>query len=509
MKKILLLILTIISMTVMADSYDENNYQPTINTIKLDKTNLPIVFINTQKQVIHKDWRIAVRMKIINNSSGINYGDTISYPDQTIDYDGWIGIRYRGNTSFNWSDKKPYNFKTLKTSDINGEKQKISLLGMPKDNSWILLAPFADRSMLRDVLVFQLARPYFDYTPNCRYCELILDGIYYGIFILTESVSKGKNRLNLDDPGESGDKLTGGYQLQIDRDDEPHFTSNFIAVDSYGKPYTAYNEIYFQYKHPDFEEMTAAQIEYIQQRINLMENTLASENFTDQNTGYEKYLDPLSFIDQQLSQEFSGNIDGYRLSTNIYKKRDSVDPRFKTALWDFNLAFGNSSAANATETDFWRYQNNYFTNYNCYNKVPFWWMRLMEDPSYVIKLKERWVQYRKENYTIDNIYNKIDSITSFLKEYDALERNNNAWKMFNNSTYDMEINNIKTWINKRIAWMDEQLEYNDYSNIEFPTGKQNKKIIGYYTLQGVQLNFPKEGIIIIKYQDGSTRKIKL
>ena len=65
----------------------------------------------------------------------------------------------------------------------------------------------------------------------------------------------------------------------------------------------------------------------------------------------------------------------------------------------------------------------------------------MEDPSYVIKLKERWVQYRKENYTIDNIYNKIDSITSFLKEYDALERNNNAWKMFNNSTYDMEINN--------------------------------------------------------------------
>ena len=76
----------------------------------------------------------------------------------------------------------------MKTADVNGEKQKTELLGMPKDHTWLLQASYGDRSMLRDVLVFQLARPWFDYTPRCRYCEMVLDGMYYGIYILTESI---------------------------------------------------------------------------------------------------------------------------------------------------------------------------------------------------------------------------------------------------------------------------------------------------------------------------------
>ena len=513
-RKFVLLLFCIISLPLQADSYDPDNYKPEIDTTKIEKTNLPIVFIDTrcggeETQAIHKDWRIAARMKIISNADGTNYGDTIAHPDQTVDYEGWIAIRYRGNTSFNNSLKKPYNFKTMKTADPDGDKLKTELLGMPKDNTWVLLAPYGDRSLLRDVLVWQLARPYFDYTPRCRYCELVLDGIYYGIFVLAENIRKGKYRLNLDDPGLSGDELTGGYQLQIDRNDEPCFISKYKAVDSNGNAYSAYYQIYLQYKHPDYEEMDPVQIEYIQQRVEQMEDALASDDFTNPDTGYRQYLDPMSFIDQQLSQEISGNVDGYRLSTNIYKHRDSQDPRFKTALWDFNLAFANSNATNAKDTDFWRYQNTYLTNYNAFNKVPFWWMRLMEDPAYVTLLKERYAQYRNENYTIKHIEATIDSITTLLSTDGALERNNTTWKMFKSSTYDMQIDQIKQWIRSRIEWMDLQLDY-DPSGIIMPSADFNKRIVGYYTLKGERIKTPSHNtIVIVRYSDGTARKIKM
>ena len=514
---LVLALLSFYSSNVIADSYDPANYPPPIGDMKIERTNLPIVFIDTRcgesnTNAIHKDYRIAARMKIINNKDGINYGDTLAYPSQTVDYDGWIAIRYRGNTSFNWSPKKPYNFKTMQTNDPEGKKLKTKLLGMPKDNSWVLLSSYGDRSLLRDVLVFQLARSYFDYTPRCRYCEMILDGIYYGIFILTENIRQSEHRLNLDNPGESGDALTGGYQLQIDRDDEECYTSKYLAVDSLGRTYSAYNKIYFQYKYPEYDELLPVQKEYIHHQIDLMEDVLASKDFTNSETGYRKYIDEMSFIDQQLSQEFSGNVDGYRLSTNIYKRRDSVDPRFKTALWDFNLAFGNSNAANATGTDFWRYQNSYFTNYNAYNKVPFWWMRLMEDPAYVKQLKDRWSQYRQENYSNEHIEATIDSITTLLREEGALERNNTVWNMFKSSTYEMEINNLKQWINRRVAWMDKQL--NDESSAaikgiqEEHNGLLEKRIIGYYNLSGAKLSRPKSNsIVIVKYSNGTTQKM--
>ena len=206
------------STPLLADSWSEGNYPPDDKSIVIGETNLPIVFIDTRNgstdaNPIHKDFRVAARMKIISNAEGVNYGDTLAHPGQHIDYEGWVGIKYRGNTSFVLSDKKPFGFRTLKTNDVAGKKDNVEILGMPKDNNWVMLAPYHDRSLIRDVLTFELGRPYFEYTPRMRYCEVILDGIYYGIYIIGERVSKGKGRLNLETPGDSGDELTGDYQV--------------------------------------------------------------------------------------------------------------------------------------------------------------------------------------------------------------------------------------------------------------------------------------------------------
>ena len=521
-----LLLSAMMPLAAHADSYDANNYKPNkSSSIKISETNLPIVFLDTkcggsQTQVIHKDYRIAVRMKIIDNKNGINYGDTIAHPGQKVDFEGWIAVKYRGNSSFSNSKKKPYGFKTMETSDVDGKKLKTKILGMPKDNDWVLLAPYSDRSMIRDVLMYELARPYFEYTPRARHCELILDGTYYGVYIMTERVRKGKNRLNLDDPGDSGDELTGGYQLEVDRADEDHiYNSKYHTRDANGQEFWYNGNVNFQYKHPEYDEMEPShhvQRQYIENQIDKMEDALASSNFKDPETGYRKYIDVTSFIDFELSQEVALNVDGYRLSTNIYKRRDSVDPRFKTALWDFNIAFGNADYYSGDQTNFWIYQNGKI-DYTDPTKAPFWWSRMMEDPEYVKALKNRWAEYRHNTYRDEHITAVIDSLVNMLDAKGARERNCNAWKIWDENiwpvpnwrtvnTWEKEISNLKSWISKRIEWMDKQLEY-DPTGVVLPTAEMNKEIVGYYNLQGLQLPKPQSGIVIVRYKDGTSQKV--
>ena len=507
----------------VADEWDKNNYAPSDKSVTIGHTNLPIVFIDTRNggttpNIIHKDYRIPVRMKIINNANGINYGDTTTHAGQHADYEGWVGIKYRGNSSFKYSDKKPFGFKTLKTNDVDGKKEKVELLGMGKDNDWVMLAPFHDRSLIRDVLMFTLARPYFEYTPSMRYCEVILDGIYYGIYILGEKAGKGKFRLNLEDPGDDGDALTGDYHIQIDRNDEEHYyTSKYKGRYQNGNEMRLHNKVYYQYKFPEYDDMIPdhpKQLDYLHSQIDAMEDAFNSRNYTDPETGYRKYVDVQSFVDQLLSQEFCFNADGYRLSTNLYKRRDSVDPRFKTTLWDFNLAFGNNLYESIGKGT-WGFYNNTATEIACDNPIPFWWAKLMDDPAFVQQVKQRWYEYRLSNYAEANIMQTIDSLTALLGADGALDRNFQIWPTLNediwltpspprNNTYEKEINSLKDWIIDRMQWIDRQLGF-DPSGITLPQEKVGRQIEGYYTLHGIRTERPAHGPVIMRYNDGTSR----
>ena len=219
MKRVVILCAMALILSITSLAQSPTNYRPNNTKVKLDSTNLPIVWIEVDGVMIERNNRITARMKIIHNGNGmLNYADTVAHPNQNIDYEGYVGLRYRGNTSYSRSDKKPYSFRPLdKPLEEGGEKKKVDILGMGKDNNWALLAPYSDKSMMRDLLAFEISKPWMEYTPEGRYCELFLDGIYYGVYILSEVVSKGKTRLNLPDPGETDDELTGGYLVEVDR----------------------------------------------------------------------------------------------------------------------------------------------------------------------------------------------------------------------------------------------------------------------------------------------------
>ncbi len=469
------LLLMLLSLQAAANNMWDN-YKPSYNVlVRLESTNLPIVFINTDGQIIDRDERITARMQVLWNPGGLCYADTVAHPGQPVDYDGYIGLKWRGNSSFTLSEKKPMSVRPLdKPLEQGGKKKKVSLLGMGSDNDWALLAPFSDKTMMRDVLTMQLARGYFAYVPHMRFCEVVMDGTYYGVYILSERVGKGKHRLNLDDPELVDGEIDGDYHVEVDRPDEDYYyTSTYRPRRSSGSSIYG-RTITYQYKNPegeDFESLPEGTQDAINGAIKAMEDAFAATNYADPDNGYRSQIDPMSFADYILATELSGNVDGYRLSTNLYrysKKKAAklgTDTRWRTSLWDFNIAYGNANYNNGDRTDLWMYKLNDRSTSD-EQLVPFYWQRLMQDTAFTRQLGERWNHYRHHAYTTAHIMAAIDSMALELTSGGAVKRNQQAWanisryvwpNAYVGSTFDEEVTYLKTWIEDRLAWMDVQL----------------------------------------------------
>lgn len=513
-----------LSATALAQQSD--NYRGNLRdqNIKIEGSALPIVFLNVNHQTIQRDSYVLAEMRIVNGKS--NYSDTLAHPGQKTNYAGHIALKYRGNSSFNLSDKKPFAFKTLKTADLNGKKDKVKLLGMAKDNTWALLAPFSDKSMMRDVLTFELSRPYMDFTPHARYCELILDGTYYGIYILIERPTKGSGRLDLHDPGEDGD-LTGDFHVEIDRDDDPNYKSKYHPTCMYySSELTLSNkDIKYQYKDPeqeDFGKLPVGTQNAINAAINTMEESFRKVDYTGPE-GYRKQIDVTSWIGYLLATEFAMNIDGYRLSTNLYKYSDKraakegLDPRWKMTLWDFNIAYGNADYFEGDRTNIWQYEFNDRRGFNTTDSelVPFYWKKLMADTAFVSEVKQRWALYRQGNFTQQHIMQVVDSISSMLTRSGAIDRNQKAYEIigryvwpnfFVGQTYEQEIGYLKRFIENRLTFMDEQLGFDPSGIATVGSGKQ-PKLRRIYTIDGRPISRPQRGVNILKYSDGTSKKV--
>ena len=113
-KRVFLLVMAVFAMTGTAHAWSWWNYPPDDENVQVNSTNLPIVWLDVDGQIIDRYERITGRMKIIHNGEGqLNYADTVAHPGQHIDYEGYVAVRYRGSSSFNSSDKKPYSFRPL------------------------------------------------------------------------------------------------------------------------------------------------------------------------------------------------------------------------------------------------------------------------------------------------------------------------------------------------------------------------------------------------------------
>ena len=423
------------------------------------KSKLPIVVISTNGQTIPDEPKIQAEMGIIFHEDGSENFLT----DEFDHYHGYIGIERRGSSSAMFP-KKQY---AIETWDENGEDLETEIMLMPEEEDWILHAPYSDKTLMRNVLAYDLARDLGWYSSRVLYCEAVLNGVYQGVYIWMEKIKRDKNRVDvskLTEDENSGMDLTGGYIIKVDKFEGSN-TQGFYS--NYGSDSGDSKKVYYQYHYPAEDDITEEQKAYIQNYIHTLEDLIMADDY--RNNSYKDYLYLESFADYFIINEITKNVDGYRLSAYFYKNKDDKDPRLAAGpVWDYNLAFGNADYYEGYTREGWQWQ--YFRDVNYFHMAdpfhpPCYWFRLLNDPVFIQMVKDRWTELRQTLLHDDYFHNKIDSIRSHLGE--AVDRNYKKWPVLGmyvwpnyyiGATYDDEIYFLKEWIDDRMEWLDSAFE---------------------------------------------------
>ena len=423
--------------------------------LNFQSSHLPIVILDTDGTTIPDGPKIPATMKIVDNGTGaINF---VSGPFNG--YDGHIGIEMRGWSS-SVAAKKSYGIELW--NEV-GEEINASLLGLPAEQDWILSANYYDKSLLNNSLTYTLARRMGHYAVRHRHVEVVLNGQYIGIYVFMEKIKRDGDRVDiarLDSTDLSGDELTGGYIIKLDKADESDdgWTSDHPPASGEGQI-----DLFFDYPKPD--RIMPEQAAYIQAYVDSFENALAGPEFTDPIVGYRNFIETNTFVDLFILNELSRNVDGYRLSTYLHKDRNSNGGKLRIGpVWDYDIAWENANYCDGSEITGWAYEFGDVCGDDPW-QVPFWWERLLQDPVFTYELRCRWNELGSSTLSIDSLHHYCDSMGTYLGE--AIGRNFTAWPILGVAVWPNpqpvpldhagEINELKDFIQARWNWLDQAI----------------------------------------------------
>ena len=422
-------------------------------TIKITNTGLPIVRIDTKGQeVTRRDtWVPGATIRI-------------EMPDGTVNYEGTLSIKGRGNGTWDFP-KKPYSLKL-------DEKSKI--LGMNKNKRWILLANYKDRTLLRnDVCLWISKQTNLPYTVSGEFVELVWNGKHMGNYYLCEQIRIDKNRINIHDPNLT-EPEKGGFFMRIDAFlgyDDPKWADKGKDLGFWSTQY----KMPYIFKDPDEDangnmlSTSSAAYKYMYNYVQNMEAAIYKLKSDKNSSDWKQYLDPYTAVDFALIQEMTMNHDAYNTwpkngpkSTYLYK--DSAGVMCFGPMWDYDyhtftlygdFEYGNTTWNNTENQRLYQWEIMKMTN----KSGSYYFSDLKRNPEFKALLIERWntlkVVWKRdfENY-VDEVVEKIrvsESYNNNLWGYPS--RENGDWVL----TFDEAIQALKTAFNKRWTWIDQNI----------------------------------------------------
>ena len=315
--------------------------------------NVPVVYITTNngKSVTSKAKYTGGTFSMdADNVPGVE-----SIPEKTMQ------IKGRGHSTWK-KDKKPFSIKF---------DEKVSILGLPSNRDWVLLANYFDPTMSRNYIAFELARKLnFDFVPTTFPVQVIFNGKYIGMYCIGDKVEIAKSRVN---QTEHSDAVDRDYLIEV-RGYESGYRMGQSA-------FTAGLLREIAIKNPEPEEITPAQYKYISDYVKAANDAVVNLS------NYEDYIDLDSLIDWFIITELTYNCDGAFNRSVFIQKRAGGKLTF-SPVWDFDLAFGNIS--NLTpDYDTWACSQNGFSDTDIT-----WGTYLVQDPKFRDRLQKRWEQVR-------------------------------------------------------------------------------------------------------------------
>lgn len=411
---------------------------------------LPKLRISTNDNlpIISKNEYITGQFELEDESSTIVSGD--------------MEIRGRGNSTWQWP-KKPYRIKLAASTAI---------LDMPASKHWILLANYADKTLMRNDLAFTLSGLMgFEYTVKHRYVELYINEQYDGVYQITEQIRLAQNRIDIEELKGTDEELTdttGGYLIELDFRMATNFCINDADGTNVANSETCLDGVNLEradtfcvesahgmspmcLKDPDDlqDPLKVGQKDYIGNYLAEMETALFSTDFADPILGYGAYLDVDSVVNYYLINEFFKNVDGGSTSFFMYKKRDGK--LFFGPIWDFDLAMGSNYFVEGQNPIGWA------------TRTAPWFTRLFEDPAFVAKVKSKWADMKENDFFALLLqYGSHRAQWLSVKQQENFDR----WPLTGTlelwladySAFNVEVNQLLDWQRTRYGWMDQQLK---------------------------------------------------
>ena len=436
-------------------------------TIKLYNTGLPIVRINTNGQSVTR------RDTWVDNNTM-----RIEWPDGTVDYEGTLSLKGRGNGTWTETNKKPYALKL---------DEKAKILGMHKQKRWCLLANYKDRTLLRNDAALWLSRQTdMPYTVSGQFVELVWNGEHMGNYYLCEQIRIDNNRVDIAEPN-LNDPEKGGMLILIDdfldyNSSDRYDKSPMVGFRSTG----ASNRYKLPYilKDPDEDEdghlltSSSPTYQYLFNYVKEMEDAIygMKANGGD-NSIVKKYLDYDRAIDYVLIQEITMNHDSYNTWPKAgphsgYLYKDSCGLLCYGPVWDFDYhtftlysdaaySYGGSSNTENPRLRQWellKMDNKGNNKYYFADLAKY-------DSEFRRRLLERWNKYKnvwKEEFPayIDQMAEYIRLSESYNDTRWAENKNLTNYKQNGdyNLTFQQAVDALKTAFQKRWEWMDQNLK---------------------------------------------------
>lgn len=453
----------------------------------LTAQSLPLVNISVDLSTVNRNNYTPAAIEIVDPKSRTNGQQDITFSCK---------VRYRGSSSLNY-EKKSFAVKLL---DDAGKSLDANILGIRKDDSWILDAMAIDRIRMRNRVLFDIWNAYSttpystDYDSRNgttgHFVELFISGQYHGLYCLSDKINRKLLELKKAKEADDGSVTVRGLLLKCESWGGASFLTDYDST----QPMTGETWNSWELQYPDDYPSSDTYMP-LANLIDFM-STSTDEEFS-QSFDQWYYLQPL--LDYHVFLRVFGIEDNLWKNTFLSVQDLTKGHRFLLTPWDLDTSLGgfwegsHNDVLKTDEAILWVY--------------PYRRLSAIGDFNYKEQLSRRWGELYKSTLSEQAIVSRIDAYAQQFTASGAWSRERQKWN--NNpvpltETPDEELSYVKSWLKRSLAAMIDDYGDGNSSGIEvLPTSSAKTKQC--YNLAGQPVGASYKGIVI---ENGRKRLIK-
>ena len=420
------------------------------------------------------------------DTNGVEIVDKENYVDMTVSTDNCEakyvmnnvagGIRFRGNGTMTYP-KKAFRIKFSSKSNMLG------LNGGAKAKSWVLLADYADQSMMRNASALYMGNSLLNYSNNYasdyKHVNVYLNGEYNGVYLLAEQQQANKNRVNINEAATDYTGTDVGYLLELDSyaNQEDYYFSignnwgdTVSGVNLPKKDYSIKTDVYDNAQKEYIRKYLGNVYKAFMQAVNGQGLKVLDENHDLVDSPYDNQFDTLntmidleSVFKMYVLHELIKTVDVGFSSFYMFVDFSSTSkyPRLTFgAPWDFDWSSGNVN------------ESPYTTSQGEYNSTNFghlnpWFFMLSKTDFFKTMIKKYYKVFLDSGILTGAINQANYEAVAFANEF---ANNYEKWQTLGTIIYKYTPDSVKSfkvhkdavdsfvnWLNKRKNSMDTYL----------------------------------------------------